>query len=108
MNSNNLKVKNAFASFASHEDYCEILAGYKEDDSLKRLFQNNPYITIHMSARDRAEYKTFMDEKFDKQESAVSEPMNVQETMLGQYSGPKMGYPPFFNQPPLRIVHFDS
>ena len=52
------------------------MVDYKEDDHIKSLFENKPYITQHMSAKDRNEYKQFKNSRGEKKSAPMVPPIN--------------------------------
>lgn len=42
---------------------------YKDDPAIKWVFANDPYVTQHMSAKDRNEYNQFKKGKTDKRQN---------------------------------------
>lgn len=47
------------------------MVDYKEDAGIKGLFIGLPYITQHMSAKDRNEYKSFQKNKHESKKPAT-------------------------------------
>ena len=52
------------------------MVDYKDDENIKSLFENKPYITQHMSAKDRNEYKQFKNSRGEKKNAPMVPPIN--------------------------------
>ena len=79
---------------------------YRANERVKAVFVGQPYVTIHMSAKDRNEYKSFRKGGHD-----VKKPLNHPRPMgfQPQGFGMGMGMVPFgMNQPPMPMPGLEN
>ncbi len=74
---------------------------YKEDKNLIPLFVGQPYVTVHMSAKERNEYQMFKSGRKDLKKGQMMQQPLLPPPMAPM---PPMGYPMMYpNQPPMQF-----
>lgn len=91
--------RNGTATFGSQEAFNRILIDYKDDYKLKTVFANQPYVTLHMNARDRQEYISF---KKGKQENPRKPQQPPQQLLYSNIAMP-MGMPGHVMNPGMNV-----